>query len=52
MKFWLNHVHVTFNMCQSIWNLKYTQGVSMIETMEEDALTVPIEKRLGIESLM
>lgn len=51
IKFRVNDEQVSFNMYQSIWQPKDMQVVSVIDIIDDDALTFPIQKRLGVEAL-
>lgn len=52
IKFRINDEQFTFNTYRSIRKWKNIWVVSMIDTVDEDALIVPIEERLGIEALV
>lgn len=47
MKFWLNEKEMIFNVCQSIKKPKDMPMITMIDNIDEDALVVTIEERLG-----
>lgn len=49
--FKLNDEHVTSNICQSIKQPKDMYALSVIDTVEKDALVAPIEERLRFEVL-
>lgn len=51
IKFRLNDKHVTFNVCKSMQQSINIRVVSMIDTISDDPLIVPIEERHMVEAL-
>lgn len=50
-KFKLNHKKVTFNVCQSVHYPKDMRVVSIIDSIKEDRVILPIKERFRVEAL-